>query len=150
MKILLAVDGSPFSEEAAASVACRPWPAGSEIKIVSVAEPFQPYLMEAYTMPETYWVEVEEEARQQASQAVEMAVEKFRGRPDLVVSKEIRSGNPKLIILEEAEKWGADEIVMGSHGYTGLKRMFLGSVSQAVASQAKCSIEIVRSHKAAA
>jgi nucleotide-binding universal stress UspA family protein len=38
----------------------------------------------------------------------------------------------------------ADLIVVGSHGYRGFKRFLLGSVSQAVASHAKCSVEIVR------
>ena len=73
MKILLAVDGSPFSEEAADSLARRPLPAGTEIKIISVAESFQPYLIEAWAMPETYWLDVEQSARQQAEQAIEAA-----------------------------------------------------------------------------
>ena len=54
----------------------------------------------------------------------------------------------KEIILDEAERWGADLIVVGSHGRRGLKRLWLGSVSQAVVSQAKCSVEIVRCPKA--
>jgi nucleotide-binding universal stress UspA family protein len=150
MKILLAVDGSPFSEGAADSVARRPWPPGSEVKIVSVTEPFQPYLIEAYALPMNYWVEMEQSARRQAKQAVEMAAEKFNERQGVAISKEVLKGNPKSTIVDEAEKWGADLIIMGSHGYTGLRRMLLGSVSQAVASHAKCSVEIVRNHKAAA
>ena len=82
MKILLAVDGSPFSEEAADSLARRPLPAGTEIKIISVAESFQPYLIEAWAMPETYWLDVEQSARQQAEQAIEAAAAKFANRPD--------------------------------------------------------------------
>ena len=53
-------------------------------------------------------------------------------------------GPPKLVILEEAEKFGADLIVVGSHGYGFVERFLLGSVSQAVAVHAKCSVEIVR------
>jgi nucleotide-binding universal stress UspA family protein len=53
-------------------------------------------------------------------------------------------GYPKEAILAEAERWGADLIVVGSHGYRGLTRLWLGSVSQAVASHAGCSVEIVR------
>jgi nucleotide-binding universal stress UspA family protein len=57
---------------------------------------------------------------------------------------EIVKGHPKHAIVDEAETWDADLIVVGSHGYRGLTRLWLGSVSQAVASHAKCSVEIVR------
>ena len=52
--------------------------------------------------------------------------------------------SPKDAIVEEAERWGADLIVVGSHGYRGPERALLGSVSHAVATQAKCSVEIAR------
>ncbi len=42
MKILLAIDGSPHSQDAAEEVARRPWPAGSTVRIVSVIQPYAP------------------------------------------------------------------------------------------------------------
>jgi nucleotide-binding universal stress UspA family protein len=48
------------------------------------------------------------------------------------------------VILDEAERWDADLIVLGSHGYNGWQRFLLGSVSHAVATHAHCSVEIVR------
>jgi nucleotide-binding universal stress UspA family protein len=56
----------------------------------------------------------------------------------------VREGDPRSVIVDEAEEWGADMIVLGSHGYTGLKRLLLGSVAQSVAAHAHCSVEIVR------
>jgi nucleotide-binding universal stress UspA family protein len=47
-------------------------------------------------------------------------------------------------ILEEAERWQADLIVVGSHGFGPVKRRLLGSVSQAIALHAHYSVEIVR------
>src|SRR5579883_1346341 len=47
-------------------------------------------------------------------------------------------------ILDEAAQWGADLIFVGSHGRHGLDRFLLGSVSEAVATHAKCSVEVVR------
>ena len=62
----------------------------------------------------------------------------------LNITTEVMVGSPKRIIVEEAEKWGADLIVVGSHGYRSWERMLLGSVSQAVALHAECSVEFVR------
>ena len=56
----------------------------------------------------------------------------------------VLSGNPKEVILEEAKKWNADLIVVGSHGRRGFKRFLLGSVSEAVAMNAHCSVVVVR------
>ena len=51
---------------------------------------------------------------------------------------------PKSVIIDEAEEWGADLIVVGSHGRTGIKRWLLGSVAQSIVSQAPCSVYVVR------
>ena len=150
MKILLAVDGSVFSDAAVESVARRPWLPGSEVKIISVMEPFQPYMTEVWSLPTDFWEEMDKSAKQQANEALDRAMQAFTTlESNLLVTSEIIKGNPKSVIVDEAEKWGADLIVLGSHGYTGLKRMFLGSVSQAVAAHAKCSVEIVRTPEVA-
>jgi nucleotide-binding universal stress UspA family protein len=145
MKILLAIDGSPYSEAAAKSVASRPWPANSEVKIISVIEPLQPYGPEVWAVPAKYWGDLEKSAEQQSGQLIEMTAKPFNDPQRLRITKEVFRGNPKAVIVDEAKTWGADLIVMGSHGYTGLKRLLLGSVSQAVLSQAPCSVEIIRS-----
>jgi nucleotide-binding universal stress UspA family protein len=54
-------------------------------------------------------------------------------------------GLPQRLILEEAERWDADLIMMGSHGRHGIPRLLIGSVSEAVALHAECSVEVVRS-----
>jgi nucleotide-binding universal stress UspA family protein len=84
--------------------------------------------------------------RQQAGEALERATEKLRAGGALQVSTEVLTGSPKRRIVEEAEGWGADLIVVGSHGYKSWERMLLGSVSQVVAAHAACSVEIVRCH----
>jgi nucleotide-binding universal stress UspA family protein len=58
------------------------------------------------------------------------------------------TGPAREVILGEAEALGADLIVVGSHGRGFWKRLLLGSVSQAVATHAACSVEIVRDKKA--
>ena len=55
------------------------------------------------------------------------------------------SGNPRQRIVEYAKEWDADLIVVGSHGRRGLSRFALGSVSEAVAMNAECTVEVIRS-----
>jgi nucleotide-binding universal stress UspA family protein len=152
MKILLAVDGSPFSEEAAAEVARRPWPTGSEVRVVYVVETPPPPPPEMWAGSyEDYFGELTLMLRSQARQALESATRILDAREDktLRVTAEMLEGQPKRVIPEEAESWGADLVVLGSHGYGFWDRLLLGSVSQAVASHAPCSVEIVRRHERA-
>ena len=65
----------------------------------------------------------------------------------LKITHEIIGGPPSQVIVEEAQKWGADLIVMGSRGLGAWNRLLLGSVSNAVVHHAKCSVEIVRESK---
>jgi len=48
------------------------------------------------------------------------------------------------VIVEQAKKWGSDLIVLGSHGWRGVDRVLMGSVSEYVAIHAPCSVEIIR------
>lgn len=146
MKILLATDGSDFSKAAVNSVAERPWPEGSELMVVSVMEmPYAP-TAEAWAIPDDYYKELESTAKERAEAAVKNAVERFRSEKTagLNITAKIFSGSPREVILDEAERWGADLIVLGSHGYKGWQRFLLGSVSHSVATHAHCSVEIIR------
>ncbi|MGH9943649.1 MAG: universal stress protein [Pyrinomonadaceae bacterium] len=146
MKILLATDGSPCSEAAVEEVARRPWPAESEVRVVSCVEPPAPLVAEPYMLANDYFLEVEKVERQKAQEALGGAEAKLRrgAGNQLSISTEVLRGLPKRAIIEEAEAWGADLIVVGSHGYRAWERMLLGSVSQSVAQHAACSVEIVR------
>jgi nucleotide-binding universal stress UspA family protein len=150
MKILLATDGSEYSKAAVNSVAERPWPEGSEVKVISAIEtPYAPPT-EYWLLPDSYYNDLEEAAKAQAEAAIKDAVEQLSsGRTArLKIIPEIKSGSARNVILDEAEKWNADLIVLGSHGYGGLQRFLLGSVSHAVANHSHCSIEIVRRKEA--
>jgi nucleotide-binding universal stress UspA family protein len=146
MKILLAIDGSSFSDAAVKEVATRPWPAGAEVKIISVVEPPLLPTLETWVPPDNYIEALEKAGEDQARSIVDRAADSVRKAQgdSLGVLTEIVKGHPKHAIVDEAESWDADLIVVGSHGYRGLTRLWLGSVSQAVASHAKCSVEIVR------
>lgn len=150
MKILLAVDGSKCSNEAVESVAHRPWPPESEVKIIHVIDSPIPAIPDIPTFFIFYAGRMQklDEARKMAPEIIEKAVNIMgsteNGRK-LEVSSKTFEGSPKEVIIDEAEKWGANLIVLGAHGYGAVKRFLLGSVSQAVATHAQCSVEIVRS-----
>lgn len=146
MKILLAVDGSPFSEEAVKEVARRPWPPGSEIKVVSVVGPVNALTAEPWRLPENYFEELERAATEKAQESAAAALSALRHALDdsLKLSAETPCGLPMQVIVETAAHWGADLIVLGSHGYGFWNRLTLGSVSQSVAAHAGCSVEIVK------
>ena len=147
MKILLAIDGSPCSGRAVAEVARRPWPAGAQLRVISVIEPPAPLVAEPYMGVTGYFEEVERLKQKQAEEILaraKTALGEGEGTAALAVSTDLPQGSPRRVIVEEADAWGADLIVVGSHGYKTWERILLGSVSQAVAAHAHCSVEIVR------
>jgi len=147
VRILLATDGSPCSDVAAQSIAERPWPAGSEIHILSVVESSLPSSRTPY--PPYFDPEAMESLRTEATNKAEDAVKSAQriladaGLP-MSGTVAVPCATPKELIIEEAHRWGADLIVVGSHGRRGISRFLLGSVSEAVASHARCSVEIIR------
>jgi len=151
MKILLAIDGSSFSDCAVEEVAQRTWPSATEVKVLTVLErPILP-AAEPWTLPDNYFEELERASEEHAKTAIERAVSRLKARPEsnLRVTSVIIEGHPRHAIVDEADRWGADLIVVGSHGYRGLTRLWVGSISKAVASQARCSVEIVRKRETA-
>lgn len=149
MKILLATDGSKSSNEAVNEVATRPFPPNTQVRIVSAYErtPLMTRLEPMGVMEETYAQE-DHLALEAAKEVTENAAKVLRQKnPALTVTTIALDGSPKSVILDEAEVFGADLIVVGSHGYGMVERFLLGSVSQAVALHAKCSVEIVRGQK---
>jgi nucleotide-binding universal stress UspA family protein len=123
-RLLLATDGSETSMAAAKALARRPWPQGSEFKIVTVEEPW-------LIKPSSTMLNINR-------------AEEVLASAGLKATADVLDGNAKEAILEEAKKWNADLIVVGSHGRRGFKRLLLGSVSEAVAMSAHCSVVVVR------
>lgn len=154
MKIVLATDGSDESLAAARAIASRPWPGESEVRMLSVVELSLTFLqstLEAPYLNEGLVERQRAEAMKRAENAIRSA-EEVLAPTGLKTSESISVlvGNPKQMILDEARQWPADLIVVGSHGRSGLDRFLLGSVSEAVATHAECSVEVVRSRIAGA
>lgn len=80
--------------------------------------------------------------KQGTARARELFEEKLVGQPD--VERRMVQGHAARTIVDEAEKLGADLIVMGSH-MPGLRDFFLGSTASRVTSHASCSVHVYRS-----
>jgi nucleotide-binding universal stress UspA family protein len=146
MKVLLAVDGSQFSLAAVDAAAQMPWPPNSEIEIISAIEMPTPVVVGTLPMPDNYYAEWEKALEDQAVSNTAHALARFQenGGEGIKAAAKTIKGEPKIAILEEAEQWGADLLIVGTHGYNAFERFWLGSVSRAIASHAHCSVEIVR------
>ena len=146
MKILLAVDGSAYSDAAVEEVAKRPWPSQSELKVITAAETPVMVGMEPWAASPEYFEQLEKSVREAAKAVIESALLKLKTNEDktLKISSEIIQGPPRQVIVEEAERWNADLVVIGSRGLGTWNRLLLGSVSNSVVHHANCSVEIVR------
>lgn len=86
-----------------------------------------------------------EESLRHAQSAVAASVAKLTPRfSNVSESISVLTDGPKNVILNEASQWGADLIVLGSHGRSGRERFLVGSVSESVAARAACSVEVIR------
>jgi nucleotide-binding universal stress UspA family protein len=139
LKILMGIDGSAFSLLAARYVAARPWPNGTIVKLLSVEEPTIHLAERLSDEPKTATRSMPEASTQ---------AEAILSRAGLSTTSDIVKGNPKEEIIRQAAAWGADLVVVGSHGRRAVKRWLLGSVSEAVARHAYCSVEVIRTHHA--
>lgn len=145
-KLLLATDGSESSSAAARSIASRPWPEGTEVRVLSSVELILPA---GYALFEPPFMDTAaiEEARAAAMKRSQDAIAQARETLAALHTSESISvllDPPKTIILNEAAQWGAEMIVLGSHGHRGIERVLLGSTSEAVAVHAACSVEVIR------
>jgi nucleotide-binding universal stress UspA family protein len=145
VKIVLGVDGSSDAALAVSAVAARRWPQGSEVRVISVidvrvsvsfagVEPLAATWMNDGALPQE--AAMSEDALRRVAREIE--------RPGLTVSTNVLIGDPKHALVEEAETWNADCIIVGAKGHSRLERVILGSVSASVATRAHCSVEIVR------
>lgn len=70
--------------------------------------------------------------------------EAARGLTDFPIEYAVRFGDPADEILEEAREWGADLIAMATHGRSGVARLLLGSVAEAVLHRSEVPVVLVR------
>jgi nucleotide-binding universal stress UspA family protein len=136
MHILLAIDGSPFSEAAGHLLRRIPMPPVSELTLLTVVDKLDDTDLAARQ-------EWQQTLRDRAQHLLTQEAERFTAvgwTPHTI----LREGHAAHEIVEAAGEISADLIAVGSRGLGGVKRFLLGSVSEQVMSYAPCSVLIAR------
>lgn len=151
MKILIATDGSEFSDAAIDEVLRYHTRAETEVMIVAVVEPLVNTVGAPFGVLDTYYASYLKDARERAETVLEKADKRFResAGEGIKVSSKLLTGKAGQEIVEAAAKWPADLIAVGSHGRGFWERAYLGSVSNAVTHHAPCNVLVVRGNAAA-
>jgi nucleotide-binding universal stress UspA family protein len=154
MKVLLPVDGSEISVAAVQEVAHCPLPPGSTIELLYAIHSRLPVIPDFPPWAVTIAAAHGESIRAQTQHAPEVLAAAAKHlqthqRHATVITKTVE-GVPKEEILREAHVWGADRIVLGSHGRGRANRAVLGSTAAAVAANAQCTVLVARSRPAVA
>jgi nucleotide-binding universal stress UspA family protein len=144
-RLVIGFDGSRGANVAVDAVAARKWNEGTEVRLIAVSEPVLPSTIGRFVTPtirmsdetnvsERVWIE----------HSAKTAIAKLRDS-GIEAHLHVCSGNPKHVLPDEADKWGADCIFVGANAWgSSLERFLIGSTSAAVAARAHCSVEVVR------
>ena len=145
MKVLLAIDGSAHSEAAIAEVARRPWPTDTQVLVLTVIHAKAPIMPDpSFVLAAAHFQQIQQ-LHEEAPALVDRACQQLReSAPSVTVLTAIEEGVPKDIIVRVAREWGADLIVLGSHGYGRIRGILLGSVALGVLGEAPSSVLVAR------
>jgi nucleotide-binding universal stress UspA family protein len=142
MKILIALDASPHSERALEFVTRMRWPAGSRVIVRSVLQPVVNAVAGLYEPAAGEGVLMAEQSRE-LERLVSGAERRLR-ECGFSTEGRVLTGDPREALTQEARDQGADLVVMGSQGRTGIAKLMLGSVSSHVVTHAPCSVLVVK------
>jgi nucleotide-binding universal stress UspA family protein len=159
MKLLIAYDGSSFADVALGDLLRAGLPSEAEACVLSVADvwgppaSFQDYDQATSELDKEIRVRAQElrkrvaaavdEARALAMKAAQQVHAAF---PTWKTRAEACCGSPAWELIKKAEEWQADLLITGTRGRGAMDRLLLGSVSQKVLNEARCSVRIARPH----
>lgn len=135
VRILIGLDGTQTAFEAVEEVARRMWIPGSEVRLVTAKD-----------------LSEEQQAKSDLKSNTDKWIEHFQFEAErrlkdsaLGVSRLVEEGDPKTLIINSADEWGADCIFIGSNDTVNFfENLLLGSVATAIVARAHCTVEIVR------
>ncbi len=139
-RILVATDFSEHSEKAVEAAAFLAKIHGASIDLVhALAVPWPVLTPYDVALPAIYL----DDARQSARRSLQATVEKVQAE-GVEVQSHLSDAPPAEAIIAAAKALESDLIVMGTHGYTGLKHALLGSVAERTLRTAPCAVLTVK------
>ncbi|HVF10728.1 MAG TPA: universal stress protein, partial [Abditibacteriaceae bacterium] len=152
LKLLIAYDGSSDADAAIDDLRRAGLPQVAEVVVLTVADILMPHYktpdpsLPAHVIAEIMkarapFLQAVESARATATRAAERLHTAF---PDWAVQVEASAASPASAIIKKAQAWKPDMIVVGTQGHSALGGRLLGSVSQKVITEARCSVRIGR------
>ena len=145
MKILIGVDDSACSHAALEFVRKLEWPAKSKALVVSAVRPAVMAYSEVY-VPAVAAEELMETQTKDAQELVSRAELELRDS-GLATEARVLTGDPREAIVQTAKDEGADLVVVGSHGRSGIAKLLMGSVAAHVVTHAPCSVLVVKTDR---
>jgi nucleotide-binding universal stress UspA family protein len=146
-RIIIGWDGSTDAARAVDAVAARQWPKGTYARLVTALDVRMSTAIPAIVPAELIargQPGVAQDIGDSLRDSARAGSDRLRVGGIGVEEPVLREGDPKRVLLEEAEAWAADCIFVGAKGLSRIERVLLGSVSAAVAARAECSVEVVR------
>lgn len=142
MKVIVALDQTENWKQIIDSIVKRPWPQDTVFRVVTVLEPFQGDTGIAGLN------QVMAEANEHKARTAEKILHQARTRicknlPACTAFCEIRKGKAQEELVGATADWMADKLILGAHGRHA-NRLVPGAVSQFVAKNSVCSVELVR------
>lgn len=151
MKILVPVDGSTASKNAAAKAVEIARKEHASIKLVTVVNVSGVYFTESLNdfngMAQMQRIDMMQEAIRKNAEDVIDAFYNELNDGSVPMEKEVLTGESYIKILEAAKDGNFDLIIMGNRGFSKIKRFFVGSVTQKVISEATCPVLVIHTDK---
>jgi nucleotide-binding universal stress UspA family protein len=144
VRLVAGEDGSPNAEATLRALAARVWPAGSTLLLVTAIDHLMATALNSLDSRGHLWITQDDTDEHQWIHTMNQASFDRLRKAGLAVSPLVREGDPRRILVEEAERSEADCIFVGARGLRSIDRFLLGSVSATVAARAHCSVEVYR------
>ena len=140
MKILLPVDGSPYTKRMLAWLTTHEeWLSGQhEYTVLTVVPMIPPHAASMFPADQlkTYYDDT--------ADAIFKPIRKFTAKHDLATAYVAKTGHAPEVIAKMADKGKFDLVIMGSHGHSNLMNLVTGSVTTQVLARSKVPVLLVR------
>ena len=145
-RILIGADGSDASAAAVRAIALRTWPVSAEFRIIAVVDPrMRTTVAWPGVYPEQWdWAQARDKSAEEWVARMLRHLSMHLSDAGLKVETDFYDGDPRQVLLREAEEWQANCIFLGARGLHHGTGLMLGTTAAAVATRAHCSVEIVR------